>query len=36
MQGVVAKGGGDFIQINSIHDAQTKLIGEIRRTAYKG
>jgi Ca-activated chloride channel family protein len=36
MKGVVAKGGGDFIQINSIHDAQTKLISEIRRTAYKG
>lgn len=36
MEGVVSKGGGDFIQINSIRDAQTKLIGEIRRTSYKG
>lgn len=36
MEGVVAKGGGDFISIQSIHDAQTKLIEEIRRTSYKG
>lgn len=36
MKGVVAKGGGDFISIQSISDAQTKLIEEIRRTSYKG
>lgn len=36
MQNIVNKGGGDFIEIHSIHDAQTKLISEIRRTSYKG
>lgn len=36
MEDIVSKGGGDFIQINSIADAQTKLIQEIRRTSYKG
>ncbi|MBK9190304.1 MAG: VWA domain-containing protein [Crocinitomicaceae bacterium] len=36
METIVTKGGGDFIEIHTIHDAQTKLIAEIRRTAYKG
>jgi len=36
MQDVVKKGGGSFIEIHSVYDAQTKLISEIRRTAYKG
>lgn len=36
MQTIVKKGGGDFIPINTINDAQTKLIAEIRRTSYKG
>jgi Ca-activated chloride channel family protein len=36
MQAIVTKGGGDFIEIHTVHDAQTKLIAEIRRTAYKG
>jgi Ca-activated chloride channel homolog len=36
MQDIVKLGGGDYVQINTIQDAQTKLIGEIRRTSYKG
>lgn len=36
METVVNKGGGQFIQINTIQDAQTKLVDELRRTAYKG
>ncbi|MBL7897160.1 MAG: VWA domain-containing protein [Crocinitomicaceae bacterium] len=36
METIVTKGGGDFIEIQTIHDAQTKLIAEIRRTSYKG
>ena len=36
MQNIVNKGGGDFVQIQTIEDAQTKLIQEIKRTAYKG
>lgn len=36
METIVTKGGGDFIEIHTIHDAQTKLIAEIRRTSYKG
>lgn len=36
MQAIVNKGGGQFIEIQSVYDAQTKLISEIRRTAYKG
>lgn len=36
MQKIVKLADGDFIQIHTIHDAQTKLINEIRRTSYKG
>lgn len=36
MNKLVKLAGGDFIQIHTIHDAQTKLIQEIRRTSYKG
>ena len=36
MQAIVNLGGGDFIQIHSIEDAQTKIVNEIRRTSYKG
>jgi Ca-activated chloride channel homolog len=36
MESIVNKGGGDFIEIQTVYDAQTKLIAEIRRTAYKG
>lgn len=36
MEAVVKKGGGQFILINTIQDAQTKLVEELRRTAYKG
>ncbi|MBI3134884.1 MAG: VWA domain-containing protein [Bacteroidetes bacterium] len=36
MQNIVKLGGGEFIEINTVSDAQTKLISEIRRTAYKG
>lgn len=36
MQTIVGKGGGQFIEIQTVSDAQTKLIAEIRRTSYKG
>jgi len=36
MEKIVKLGGGDFVQIHTILDAQTKLIQEIRRTSYKG
>lgn len=35
MQGIASKGGGAFVQIRNIEEAQTKLIQEIRRTAFK-
>lgn len=35
MQDVVSKGGGSFIEIRSIEDAQTKIIQEIKRTSYR-
>ena len=35
MMNVVSNGGGDFVRILNIHDAQTKLIEEIRRTSFK-
>lgn len=36
MEKIVALGGGDFIEIHNTRDAQTKLVNELRRTAYKG
>jgi len=36
MEKIVKLADGDFVQIYTIHDAQTKLIQEIRRTSYKG
>lgn len=36
MGGIVAEGGGDFIEIRSIEDAQTKLLKEIKRTSFRG
>ncbi len=35
MQDVVSKGGGSFIEIRSVEDAQTKIIEEIKRTSYR-
>ena len=35
MMNVVSEGGGDFVRILSILDAQTKLIEEIKRTSFK-
>jgi Ca-activated chloride channel homolog len=36
MQDIVKLGGGDFVEIHTVQDAQTKLIEEIKRTSYKG
>jgi len=36
MEKIVKLADGDFVQIHTILDAQTKLIKEIRRTSYKG
>lgn len=36
LTGIANLGGGEFISINNVQDAQTKLIQEIRRTSYKG
>lgn len=36
MQEIVKLGGGDFIQVHTIEDAQAKIVNEIRRTSYKG
>lgn len=33
---VAQKGGGDFIPVNNIQDAQENLVNELKRTAYKG
>lgn len=35
MKNIVSEGGGDFIRILTLDDAKTKLIQEIRRTAFK-
>lgn len=36
MQKVVSKGGGDFIEVRTVEDAQTKIIKEIKRTSFRG
>ncbi len=36
MANIVHQGGGDFIEIRSIEDAQTKIIKEIKRTSFRG
>ena len=36
MLNIVSKGDGDFIRIQTIEDAKTKLIDEIKRTSFKG
>lgn len=36
MDNVVAGGGGDFVQIRTMQDAETKLFQEIRRTSFRG
>ncbi|MEX1002368.1 MAG: VWA domain-containing protein [Crocinitomicaceae bacterium] len=35
MMAIVKEGGGDFVRILNVEDAQTKLINEIRRTSFK-
>ena len=35
MKDIVAKGGGAFVQIRTIEEAQNKLINEIKRTAFR-
>ncbi|UKN00728.1 VWA domain-containing protein [Paracrocinitomix mangrovi] len=35
MKNVVSNGGGDFIRILTVPDAQTKLIEEIKRTSFR-
>ena len=35
MQAIVADGGGAFVQIRTIEEAQKKLINEIKRTAFR-
>lgn len=35
MANVVAKGGGSFIEVRSMMDAQTKIIAEIKRTSFR-
>jgi Ca-activated chloride channel family protein len=36
MQDVVSAGGGSFIVVRNIEDAQTKIIEEIKRTSFRG
>jgi Ca-activated chloride channel family protein len=36
MQEVVNAGGGSFIEVRNIEDAQTKIIEEIKRTSFRG
>ena len=36
MQEVVSAGGGSFIVVRNIEDAQTKIIEEIKRTSFRG
>ena len=36
MRGIVEQGGGDFIEIRTVEDAQTKIINEIKRTSFRG
>lgn len=36
MENVVSKGGGDFIEVRSVEDAETKIISEIKRTSFRG
>lgn len=36
MQEVVSAGGGSFIEVRNIEDAQTKIIEEIKRTSFRG
>lgn len=36
MENVVGKGGGSFIEVRTVEDAQTKIIEEIRRTSFRG
>ena len=36
MQEVVGAGGGSFIEVRNIVDAQTKIIEEIKRTSFRG
>lgn len=36
MQEVVNAGGGSFIEVRSVGDAQTKIIEEIKRTSFRG
>lgn len=36
MQEVVSAGGGSFIEVRSVGDAQTKIIEEIKRTSFRG
>lgn len=35
MKDVVAGGGGDFVEIRTVEDAQTKIVQEIRRTSHR-
>lgn len=36
MENIVEKGGGDFIQVRTVEDAETKIIKEIKRTSFRG
>jgi Ca-activated chloride channel family protein len=36
MDNIVSKGGGSFIQVRTRHDAETKIIEEIKRTSFRG
>lgn len=36
MDNIVSNGGGSFIQVRTVEDAQTKIIREIKRTSFRG
>lgn len=36
MQNVVSNGGGDFVEIRTLEDAEKELINEIKRTSFRG
>jgi hypothetical protein len=35
MKDIVEEGGGDFIRVLNIQDAQTKLIDEVKKNSFK-
>ncbi|WP_027420249.1 VWA domain-containing protein [Crocinitomix catalasitica] len=36
MRSITVEGGGDFVEIRSFTDAETKLVKEIKRTSFRG